>query len=129
VSHTVIHRLRDPRNSRVGFSDIDARVGKAPGGKRLGYKSHLATVPRHEFVVGLVVAPANQNEKRHAVGLVGSVGEALKSAGKELRRVLADGQYSSRRFRDLLAGEGVEVIIPHPSSQPAKGRETFAPRG
>jgi len=108
---------RDPENSRVGFSDKDARVGKAPGGKKLGYKAHLATIPGHEIIIALVTASANQNEKRHAEALLERAEGALRSAGKGLKRAIADSQFSFEAFRKSLAGKDVEAIIPYPANQ------------
>ena len=57
---------RDPRNPRTGLSDPEARVGR--GRRRaffLGYKTHCSGDWNSELPAAYVVAPANENEKRH----------------------------------------------------------------
>ena len=60
------------------------------------------------------MAPANENEKRHAPLLLE---KAVEVTGRRVRRLVADPQYSSGRFREKAAGCGVEAIIPYPRNQ------------
>lgn len=53
------------------------------------------------------------NEKRHAPRLLDKAVEATK---ERVRRLVADPQYSSRKFRERAAGYGVEAII-YPKNQ------------
>ena len=59
-------------------------------------------------------ASANENEKRHAPGLFD---KAVEAAGGRVERLVADSQYSSRRFRRKVADCGVVAVIPYPSNQ------------
>lgn len=54
------------------------------------------------------------NEKRHAPDLLDKTVEATK---ERVRKLVADPQYSSRKFRERTASYGVEAIIPYPKNQ------------
>jgi len=58
--------IRHPDDGRVGFSDADAKVGRNGRGYDLGYKLHLSVDPKRILPLAFLVAPANDNEKRHA---------------------------------------------------------------
>jgi hypothetical protein len=64
--------------------------------------------------VAYVAAPANENEKRHAPRLLERAVEVTEG---QVRTVVADPQYSSRRFREKAAGCDVEAVIPYPRNQ------------
>jgi transposase len=100
--------IRHPRDSRRGFSDPDARVGRHGRGYDLGYKFHVSLDHRRIIPLSSVMAPANENEKRHGPGLVERAKQILRRAGARLRSLVADSQYSSGRMRGLVD----EAVIP-----------------
>jgi transposase len=59
------------------------------------------------------MAPANENEKRHAPFLVARTREVLGRAGTKLRCLIADSQISSRRIRSLVE----DAVIPYMANQ------------
>ena len=105
---------RDPHDDRRGYSDPDARVGRDDRNYSLGYRAHIAADADSDFPVAFTVAPANENEKKHAPDLLDKTVEATKGLAK---RLVADPQYSSRRFRGRVASCGVEAVIPYPRNQ------------
>jgi transposase len=105
---------RDPHDDRRGFSDPDARVGRDDRSYDLGYRAHIAADAESDLPVAFTVAPANDNEKKHAPDLIDKTVEATKG---RVRRLVADPQYSSRRFRGKATSCGVEAIIPYPRNQ------------
>jgi len=105
---------RDPADDSIGFSDPEGRVGRDGKTYDLGYKANLAVDVDSDMPVAALVASANENEKRHAPGLLDKTIEATKG---RVRMVVADPQYSSRRFREKAAGCGVEAVIPYPRNQ------------
>jgi transposase len=60
-----------------------------------------------------LLAPANDNEKKHAPSLVERARVVLGEAGVKLRSLVADSQYSSGKVRDLVE----EAVIPYTSNQ------------
>jgi IS5 family transposase len=105
---------RDLQDNRRGYSDPDARVGRDDRGYDLGYRAHIAADADSDLPVAYVAAPANENEMRHAPLLLE---RAVEVTGGRVRTMVADPQYSSRRFRYKAAGCGVEAIIPYPRNQ------------
>jgi transposase len=105
---------RDPHDNSRGYSDPDARVGRDDRSYSLGYRAHIAADADSDLPVAFTVAPANENEKKHAPDLLDKTVEATKGRAK---RLVADPQYSSRRFRGRAASCGVEVVIPYPRNQ------------
>jgi len=105
--------IRHPRDNRRGFSDPDARVGRHGRGYDLGYKLHVSVDHRRILPLACVLAPANDNEKRHGPTLVERTREILKKAGARLRSLVADSQYSSGRMRGLVD----EAVIPFMANQ------------
>ena len=105
--------IRHPRDSRRGFSDPDAMVGRHGRGFDLGYKLHVSVDHRSILPLAIVLAPANDNEKKHGPTLVERTKQILRRAGVKLRRLIADSQYSSGRMRDLVD----EAVIPFMSNQ------------
>lgn len=105
--------VRHPDDGRRGFSDPDARVGRSGRGFDLGYKLHVSV--DHERILPLagVIAPANENEKRHGPTLVERTKRVLRRAGARLRSLVADSQYSSGRMRSLVT----DPVIPYASSE------------
>jgi hypothetical protein len=85
---------RDPINSQVGYSDADARVGRAGRTFGLGYKLHLSIDSETMLPLASLFASANQNEKKHSLTLLEETKTVLGRAKKKLRNVIADTQYS-----------------------------------
>jgi len=105
--------IRHPKDSRRGFSDPDARVGRNGRTYDLGYKLHVSVDHRRILPLASVLAPANENEKRHGPTLIERTKEVLRKVGAKLRSLMADSQYSSEKIRQ----EVEEVVIPYPSNQ------------
>jgi len=105
--------IRHPRDSRRGFSDPDAMVGRHGRGYDLGYKLHISVDHHTLLPLASVLAPANDNEKKHGSTLVERTKQILRKAGVKLRRLIADSQYSSGRMRGLVD----EAVIPFMANQ------------
>jgi hypothetical protein len=58
------------------------------------------------------VAPANENDKRHAVPLLREVAEKVRAEA-----VICDRQYSSGRVRRFIEDLGAQPVIPYPRNQ------------
>ena len=104
---------RDPVNNQVGYSDADARVGRAGRTFGLGYKLHLSIDSETMLPLSSLFASANQNEKKHSLTLLEETKTVLRKAKKKLRNVIADTQYSDEKLRSA-AGE---AVIPYPANQ------------
>jgi len=63
------------------------------------------------------VAPANENEKKHADKLLD---KALVATKGQVKTLVADSQYSSRRLRKKISAHGIEAVIPYPANQRPK---------
>ena len=109
--------IRDPDDNGIGLSDPDARVGRNGRSYGLGYKLHASVEPRRILPLASVLAPANENEKRHAPSLVERTRMVLEKAGARLRCLIADSQYSSGRVRGLVE----HAVIPYMSNQRCGG--------
>ena len=105
--------IRHPEDNRRGFSDPDARVGRHGRGYDLGYKFHVSLDHQRIIPLSSVMAPANENEKRHGPGLVERAKQILRRAGARLRSLVADSQYSSGRMRGLVD----EAVIPFTANE------------
>jgi hypothetical protein len=105
--------VRHPESNKVGLSDRDARVGRSGRSFGLGYKLHTSVDPKRILPLANVLAPANENEKRHAPSLVERTRSVLGRAGARLRCLIGDSQYSSMRVRGLVE----RVVIPYMSNQ------------
>jgi hypothetical protein len=103
---------RHPKNSQTGLSDGEARVGRAGRTFGLGYKLHLSIDSESRLPLAGVVAPANENEKRHTPTILEKTRRILSNVGVKLKRVIADSQYSDEKVR-----ETVEAVIPYPANQ------------
>jgi transposase len=103
--------IRHPEDSRRGFSDLDAWVGRHRRGYDLGYKLHVSVDHKRMLPLACVLAPAN--EKRHGPTLVERTKMILRRAGARLRSLIADSQYSSGRMRGLVD----EAVIPFMANQ------------
>jgi IS5 family transposase len=105
--------IRHPEWNKMGFSDPDAMVGRNGRGYDLGYKLHVSVDQRRILPLAEVIAPANENEKRHAPSLVERTRMVLEKAGAKLRSLIADSQISSARVRGLVE----DSVIPYMSNQ------------
>jgi transposase len=105
---------RDSRDNRRGASDPDAMVGRDGRTYGLGYKAHIAADVDSDLPVAFTAAPANENEKKHAPGLLDKTVEVTEG---RVEKLVADSQYSSWRFRGKVADCGVVAVIPYPSNQ------------
>ena len=105
---------QDFRDNRRGASDPDAMVGRDGRSYGLGYKAHIAADVDSDLPLAFTAAPANENEKRHAPGLLD---KAVEAARGRVGRLMADSQYRSGRFRGKVADCGVMAVIPYPSNQ------------
>lgn len=111
---------RDPHDNSRGSSDINARVGRSGKTYDLGYKVHVTADSESELPVAFIVAPANENEKKHAYKLLD---ETLETTRGRVKKIVADSQYSSRRLREKISAHGVEAVIPYPANQRPKDKE------
>ena len=105
---------RDLHDNSRGSSDPEARVGRNGKTYELGYKLHLAVDAKSELPLAVMVAPANDNEKKHAPELFK---KALRATRKRMKLLVADSQYSCRSQRMQAADAGVQAVIPYPINQ------------
>jgi transposase len=105
---------RDIHDNGKGGSDPEARVGRNGKTYELGYKLHMAVDAKSELPIAVIVAPANDNEKKHAPELFK---KSLKATKKRMKLMIADSQYSCKSQREQAAEAGVEVVIPYPVNQ------------
>ena len=112
---------RDSHDNRRGASDPDAMVGRDGRTYGLGYKAHIAGDVYSDLPLAFIAASANDNEKKHAPGLLDKTVEAT---GGRMETLVTDSQYSSRKFREKVADCGVVAVIPYPSNQ-RKGEDVL----
>ena len=113
---------RDPHDSSRGLSDIEARLRKQGGNVTLGYGVHLAVDTGSEMPLGVVVEPANMNEKKAAPTLLKKTIKRRRK--RRVRHVVADTQYSSQNVRDEVKRLRAKPVIPYPRNQ-AKGKKVL----
>jgi hypothetical protein len=104
--------IRHPKDSQKGFSDREARVGRAGRTFGLGYKLHLSIDSESRLPLANIVAPANENEKRHTPTMLKKTRQILSNVGAKLKHVIADSQYSDDKVRKT-----VQAVIPYPANQ------------
>jgi transposase len=104
---------RDPTDNQKGYSDTDARVGRASRTYGLGYKLHLSIDSKTMLPLASAFASANQNEKKYSLSMLEKTKLTLKRSAARLRRVIADSQYSDGKLRMATA----EAVIPYPANQ------------
>jgi transposase len=104
---------RHPLDNKKGYSDMEARVGRAGRTFGLGYKLHLAIDSQTMLPLTCVFASANQNEKKHSVNMLEKTKQILKRGAATLRSVIADSQYSHSKLRNAVD----ETVIPYPANQ------------
>ena len=105
---------RDIHDNSKGGSDPEARVGRNGKTYELGYKLHIAVDAKSELPLAVIVAPANDNEKKHAPELFKKSLTATKS---KIKLLIADSQYSCKGQREQANDAGVGVVIPYPVNQ------------
>jgi transposase len=104
---------RHPLDNRKGYSDAEARVGRAGRTFGLGYKLHLAIDSQTMLPLTCVFASANQNEKKHSLNMLDKAKLILKKSAARLRSVIADSQYSNGKLRRAFEA----TVIPYPANQ------------
>jgi len=104
---------RDPLGSQIGYSDNEARVGRAGRTFGLGYKLHLSIDSETMLPLSSLFASANQNEKKHSLTILEKAKQVLKNSGAKLRSVIADSQYSDTKLRIAVD----KSVIPYPANQ------------
>jgi hypothetical protein len=67
---------------------------------------------KSELPVAMVVASANENEKKHSCCLFERASSVVK-----FKKLVADPQYSSQGLRDVAVSMGTVPVIPYPSNQ------------
>ncbi len=112
---------RDSHDNRRGASDPDALVGRDGRTYGLGYKAHISADVDSDLPLAFITASANDNEKKHAAGLLDKTVEAT---GGRVETLVTDSQYSSRKFRRKVDDCGVVAVIPYPSNQ-RKGEDVL----
>jgi hypothetical protein len=85
---------RHPINNQIGYSDPQARVGRAGRSYALGYKLHLSIDSKTMLPLSTVFASANENEKKYSLNILGKAKQVLTNSGTKLRSLVADSQYS-----------------------------------
>ena len=83
---------RDLLDNQKGYSDTEARVGRAGRTFALGYKLHLSIDSLTMLPLTCTFASANQNEKKHSLHLLEKTKQVLSRSGAKLRSVIADSQ-------------------------------------
>jgi transposase len=99
-------------DNRTGYSDPESRVGRAVKAKDLGYRLHLAVDAKSELPVAMIVASANENEKKHSCGMFERASSVVK-----FKWLVADAQYSLQGLRDATVRVGTVPVIPYPGNQ------------
>jgi transposase len=102
-----------PLDNQKGYSDEEARVGRAGRTFGLGYKLHLAIDSQTMLPLTCVFASADQNEKKHSLHMLEKTKRILKWCGARLRSWIADSQYSDEKIRMAVD----EAVIPYPANQ------------
>lgn len=106
------YSTRDPLDSQKGYSDKEARVGRAGRSFGLGYKLHLAIDSQTMLPLTCAFASANQNEKKHSLNMLEKTKTILKRSAARLRSVIADSQYSDSKLRNAVN----VAVIPYPAN-------------
>jgi hypothetical protein len=104
---------RDPLDNQRGYSDIEARVGRAGRTFGLGYKLHLSIDSATMLPLTCTFASANQNEQKHSLNLLEKTKLLLKRSATRLRSVIADSQYSDSKLRNAVD----TAVIPYRANQ------------
>ena len=95
---------RHPLDNQKGYSDEEAKVGRAGRTFGLSYKLHLAIDSQTMLPLTCVFASANQNEKKHSLNMLEKTKTILTRSAATLRSVMADSQYSHSKLKRCLRG-------------------------
>jgi hypothetical protein len=104
---------RDPLDNQKGYSNMEARVGRAGRTFGLGYKLHLSIDSATMLPLSCTFASANQNEQKHSLNMLEKTKLILKQSAARLKRVIADSQYSDGKLRDAVDA----AVIPYRANQ------------
>jgi hypothetical protein len=104
---------RDPTDSQTGYSDREAKVGRAGRTFGLGYKLHLAIDSKTMLPLACTFASANQNEQKHSLNLLDKTKLILKQSATRLKSLIADSQYSDGKLRNAVDA----AVIPYRANQ------------
>jgi hypothetical protein len=104
-------------NNRAGFSDPEARVGRAYRTYGLGYKLHLTVDTATPLA--FLISPANTNEKKLSILLLKMT---VKTTTTRIQQLTADSQYSSSRLRETAKNYRIQTAIPYPANQKPEKR-------
>ena len=104
---------RDPLDNQKGYSDVEARVGRAGRTFGLGYKLHLSIDSKTMLPLTCTFASANQNEQKHSLNMLDKTKLILKQSAARLRSVIADSQYSDSKLRNAVG----KTVIPYRANQ------------
>jgi hypothetical protein len=104
---------RDPLDNQKGYSDVEARVGRAGRTFGLGYKLHLSIDSKTMLPLTCTFASANQNEQKHSLNMLDKTKLILKHSEAKLRSVIADSQYSDSKLRNAVDA----AVIPYRANQ------------
>jgi len=103
---------RDPLDNQIGYSDMEARVGRAGRTFGLGYKLHLSIDSKTMLPLACTFAWANQNEQKHSLNMLEKT-KLLKRSAARLRSVIADSQYSDSKLKNAVD----KTVIPYRANQ------------
>ena len=109
-------------DNRTGFSDPEARVGRAYRSYGLGYKLHMAADVASSVPLAYLLAPANTNEKKLSIPLLKTT---VKITEASVHQLTADSQYSSRDLRETAQSYGITTAIPYPVNQKPNRRSVL----
>jgi transposase len=104
---------RNLADSQTGYSDREARVGRAGRSFGLGYKLHLAIDSETMLPLACTFASANQNEQKHSLNMLKKTELILRQSAAKLKSVIADSQYSDGKLRSAVE----QAVIPYRSNQ------------
>jgi transposase len=113
ASLTKAWSTRHPLDNQKGYSDPEARVGRAGRTFGLGYKLHLSIDSQSMLPLTCTFASANQNEQKHSLNMLEKTKLILKRSAARLRSVIADSQYSDCKLRNAVG----ETVIPYRANQ------------
>lgn len=109
-------------DNRAGFSDPQARVGRAYRSYDLGYKLHMTIDTTSGAPLAFQAAPANTNEKPLSIPLLK---RTIKITDASIQQLAADSQYSSRDLRETAGRYGIITAIPYPVNQKPSSRNVL----
>ena len=102
-----------PTNNQIGYSDLEARVGRTGRSYALGYKLYLSIDSKTMLPLSRAFASANENEKKHSLNILEKAKQVLTNSGTKLRSLIADSQYNGGNLRAAVD----KAVIPYPSNQ------------